>query len=121
VIVTGEAQRQAWRARRPPPVEEVAAGLWSVPVTIPDSPLRYTLAYLIHSNDSVIAVDPGWDSDAGWQDLLAGLAAAGISPDRVTGRADAIAAHHDRRTSEIRAVIASSDGPTIWQIARRLT
>lgn len=56
-----------------------------MPVTIPASPLRYTLAYLIHSDDAVIAVDPGWDSDAGWQDLLAGLAAAGISPDRVTG------------------------------------
>ena len=85
VIVTGIAQRQAWRARQFPPVEQVATGLWSVPVTIPDSPLRYTLAYLIHSDDRVIAVDPGWDSDAGWQDLLRGLAAAGMAPDRVTG------------------------------------
>ena len=62
MIVTGEGQRQAWLARRLPPVEQVATGLWSVPVTIPDSPLRYTLAYLIHSDDAVIAVDPGWDS-----------------------------------------------------------
>ena len=85
MIVTGVAQRQAWRERWLPPVEQVAAGLWSVPVTIPDSPLRYTLAYLIHSDSRVIAVDPGWDSDTGWQDLLRGLAAAGIAPDRVTG------------------------------------
>jgi len=85
VIVTGVAQRQAWLARQPPPVEQVAAGLWSVPVPIPDSPLRYTLAYLISSDDSVIAVDPGWDSDTGWRDLLAGLDVAGIPADRVTG------------------------------------
>jgi hypothetical protein len=51
VIVTGVAQRQAWLAREFPPVEQVAAGLWSVPVTIPDSPLRYTLTYLIHSGN----------------------------------------------------------------------
>ena len=73
MIVTGVAQRQAWLARQLPPVEQVATGLWSVPVTIPDSPLRYTLAYLIHSDGCVIAVDPGWDSDTGWQDLLRGL------------------------------------------------
>ena len=85
MIVTGIAQRQAWQDRRLPPVEQVATGLWSVPVTIPDSPLRYTLAYLIHSDSRVIAVDPGWDSGTGWQDLLRGLAAAGIAPDRVTG------------------------------------
>jgi hypothetical protein len=75
VIVTGEGQRQAWLARRLPPVEQVATGLWS-------HEYRFR---------------------------------------GVAGRADAIAAHHDRRASEIRAVIASSDGPTIWQIARRLT
>jgi glyoxylase-like metal-dependent hydrolase (beta-lactamase superfamily II) len=79
------AQRQAWLARQLPPAEQVAAGLWSVPVTIPDSPLRYTLAYLISSADAVIAVDPGWDSDAGWRDLLAGFEAAGVAAGRVTG------------------------------------
>ena len=85
MIVTGVAQREAWQARQFPPVEQVATGLWSVPVTIPDSPLRYTLAYLIHSDGCVIAVDPGWDSDTGWQNLLRGMAAAGIAADRVTG------------------------------------
>ena len=85
MIVTGEAQRQAWRTRQFPPVEQVAAGLWSVPVTIPDSPLRYTLAYVIESGRHVTAVDPGWDSDTGWQDLLRGLAVAGMTADQVTG------------------------------------
>lgn len=32
-----------------------------------------------------------------------------------------IAAHHDERSAEILAVIESSDGPTAWQIAQRLT
>jgi glyoxylase-like metal-dependent hydrolase (beta-lactamase superfamily II) len=85
VIVTGTAQRRAWRARRLPPAEQVAVGLWSVPVTIPDNPLRYTLCYLISTDNCVIAVDPGWDSGTGWRDLLRGMDAAGISADRVTG------------------------------------
>jgi hypothetical protein len=44
VRVTGTAQREAWLARTPPPVEQVRPDLWSVPVPIPDSPLRYTLS-----------------------------------------------------------------------------
>ena len=95
MIITGIAQRQAWLAGRLPPAEQVAAGLWSVPVTIPDSPLRYTLAYLISTDDRVIAIDPGWDSDTGWRDLLAGLDAAGIPPGRVTG----IVVTHDMRSA----------------------
>jgi hypothetical protein len=43
VRVTGTAQRAAWLARTSPPVEQVRPDLWSVPVPIPGSPLRYTL------------------------------------------------------------------------------
>jgi glyoxylase-like metal-dependent hydrolase (beta-lactamase superfamily II) len=85
VIITGLAQRQAWLAHELPGVEEVAAGLWSVPVTIPDSPLRYTLSYLIHSDRGVVVIDPGWDSDASWKDLTRGLDEAGIPVTTVTG------------------------------------
>jgi glyoxylase-like metal-dependent hydrolase (beta-lactamase superfamily II) len=85
LTVTGVAQQRAWRAREFPPVEEVRPGVWSVPVTMPDNPLRYTLCYLLLSDTGVVAVDPGWESDAGWDDLQRGLAAAGLSPDRVTG------------------------------------
>jgi len=53
-------------ARTSPPVEEVRADLWSVPVPIPDSPLRYTLTYLIAAEGGLVVVDPGWDTDAGW-------------------------------------------------------
>ena len=85
VIVTGQAQQRAWRAREFPPVEQVTPGVWSVPVTMPDNPLRYTLCYLLLADAGAVVVDPGWDSDAGWEDLLRGMGAAGLAPDRVTG------------------------------------
>jgi glyoxylase-like metal-dependent hydrolase (beta-lactamase superfamily II) len=85
VIVTGLAQRRAWRAREFPPVEQVTAGVWSMPVTIPDNPLRYTLCYLLLSDAGAIVVDPGWKADQSWDDLQRGLEAAGVTPDRITG------------------------------------
>jgi glyoxylase-like metal-dependent hydrolase (beta-lactamase superfamily II) len=83
--VTGIAQREAWLARAMPAVEEVRPGLWSVPVPIPFSPLRYTLSYLVASGPGLIVVDPGWDSDDGWQALTRGLGAAGATAADVTG------------------------------------
>jgi glyoxylase-like metal-dependent hydrolase (beta-lactamase superfamily II) len=77
VRVTGTAQRDAWLAHTFPPVEQAGPGLWSVPVPIPDSPLRYTLIYLVAAGSGLVAVDPGWDTEAGWQELAAGLKAAG--------------------------------------------
>lgn len=85
VTVTGLAQRRAWHARQFPPVEQVAAGVWSVPVRMPENPLRYTLCYLLLGDAGAIVVDPGWESDAGWADLQRGLAAASLSADRITG------------------------------------
>jgi glyoxylase-like metal-dependent hydrolase (beta-lactamase superfamily II) len=85
VTVTGLDQRRAWRAREFPPVEQVTPGVWSVPVTIPDNPLRYTLCYLLLADAGVVVVDPGWDTDRGWADLQRGLAAADVSVDRITG------------------------------------
>jgi glyoxylase-like metal-dependent hydrolase (beta-lactamase superfamily II) len=85
VTVTGLAQRQAWRARELPPVEQVRSDVWSVPVTIPDNPLRYTLAYLLLSDTGAVVVDPGWDHERGWEDLMAGFAAAGLPAGSVTG------------------------------------
>lgn len=85
VVVTGLAQRRAWRAREFPPVEQVTAGVWSLPVRIPDNPLRYTLCYLLLSDAGAIVVDPGWKADESWADLQRGLEAAGVAPDQITG------------------------------------
>ena len=84
--VTGTAQRDAWRHRALPPVEEVRPGLWSMPVPIPDSPLRYTLSYALPpATTGAVIVDPGWDSAEGRPALAAGLAAAGVTPRDVAG------------------------------------
>jgi glyoxylase-like metal-dependent hydrolase (beta-lactamase superfamily II) len=85
IQVTGAAQREAWRGRVLPPVEQVRPGLWSVPVPIPFSPLRYTLCYAFTGDSGVVIVDPGWDSADGRQAFAAGLAAAGATPRDVAG------------------------------------
>jgi glyoxylase-like metal-dependent hydrolase (beta-lactamase superfamily II) len=78
-------QQAAWQARELPPVEKLAGGLVSVPVPIPDNPLRYTLCYLVPGDDGLVVVDPGWDSDLGWDALTTGLAEAGAAAADVTG------------------------------------
>ncbi|GAA2688692.1 MBL fold metallo-hydrolase [Actinoplanes palleronii] len=85
IVVTGIGQRAAWAAGVLPPVERLAGGIWSVPVPIPRSPLRYTLSYLIAGDDGLVVVDPGWDSDEGWAALQAGLVAAGAKQEDVLG------------------------------------
>jgi glyoxylase-like metal-dependent hydrolase (beta-lactamase superfamily II) len=73
IEVTGVAQREAWTARLLPPAERVRPGLWSVPVPMPDSPLRYVLMYVFELPDGVAVVDTGWPTDEAWAALVAGL------------------------------------------------
>jgi glyoxylase-like metal-dependent hydrolase (beta-lactamase superfamily II) len=77
VEVTGTAQRQAWRDGVLPAVEKVRPQLWSVPVPIPDNPLRYVLVHLLELDDGVAVVDTGWNTEAAWSALMDGLAVAG--------------------------------------------
>jgi glyoxylase-like metal-dependent hydrolase (beta-lactamase superfamily II) len=85
VEITGVAQREAWQRRVMPPVEEVRPGLWTMPVPIPESPLRYTLAYAFVEDAGAVVVDPGWNTAEGRAALTAGLAAAGASTADVAG------------------------------------
>jgi glyoxylase-like metal-dependent hydrolase (beta-lactamase superfamily II) len=85
LVVRAPAQEQAWRDRVLPPVERLDDGLWSVPVPIPDNPLRYTLSYLVPGDTGLVVVDPGWDGEDGWAALTAGLAVAGAAPADVVG------------------------------------
>ncbi len=73
----GALQRQAWRDRLLPPVEQVRPGLWSIPVSWPDSGLRYTLAYLLDTRAGVALVDTGWPSETAWTALKDGIRQAG--------------------------------------------
>jgi len=77
VHVTGTLQREAWAASVLPPVERVRPGLWSIPVPLPDSPLRYVLVYALELDDGVALVDAGWDTPEAWDALTDGLAVAG--------------------------------------------
>lgn len=86
IQITGVLQKQAWIEMSMPPIEQVRPGVWSVPVSIRDNPVRYTLSYLIaNSVGDCIVVDPGFDSEEGWKQLLDGLALAGLSLDSVIG------------------------------------
>jgi glyoxylase-like metal-dependent hydrolase (beta-lactamase superfamily II) len=79
VEVTGVLQKQAWRDRVLPPVEQVRPGLWSVPVPIPRNPLRYVLCYIFETGSGPVLVDPGWPAEDSWDALVAGLASIGAA------------------------------------------
>jgi glyoxylase-like metal-dependent hydrolase (beta-lactamase superfamily II) len=81
----GAAQRAAWRAGELPPVERVRTDLWSIPVAIPNSPLRYTSVYVLAGAAGLTLVDAGTDTAQGWAALTAGLAVIGASVRDVTG------------------------------------
>lgn len=78
--VTGLAQQQSWADRVLPAVELVQDGLWSIPVPLPNNPLRYVLVYALELDDGLALVDAGWDTDEAWSALLDGLAVAGATP-----------------------------------------
>jgi glyoxylase-like metal-dependent hydrolase (beta-lactamase superfamily II) len=85
MIVTGHAQRAAWLDKTVPDPEEVRPGLWSIPIPVPDNPVRYTLCYAFYSADGVILIDPGWDADECRQSLLTGLHHGGAGLNDITG------------------------------------
>jgi glyoxylase-like metal-dependent hydrolase (beta-lactamase superfamily II) len=68
-----------------PPVEQVRPGLWSIPVPIPDSPLRYVFVYVFESQTGAYLVDSGWNTDDAYETLQAGLAQAGFEVSDVRG------------------------------------
>ena len=103
VVVTGTVQKQAWADKVLPPVEQVRPGLWSVPVPIPDNPLRYVLVYALElDGDGVAIVDAGWDTDEAWGALTSGLATAGGS------------------ISDVRAVLVTHIHPDHYGLAGRV-
>ncbi|MDT0277613.1 MBL fold metallo-hydrolase [Blastococcus goldschmidtiae] len=76
--ITGTAQHAAWQARDLPPVEQLRADLWSIPVPIPHNPLRYNSIYAFALDGGGLGlIDTGWGSDESWAALTGGLAAIG--------------------------------------------
>ena len=62
-----------------PPVERVRPGLWSIPVPIPNNPLRYVLVYAFETDRGPYLIDAGWNTDDAYQTLVAGLDQAGFA------------------------------------------
>lgn len=80
VQVTGVLQKEAWDRNVLPPVEKLQPGLWSIPVPIPNNPLRYVLVYALELADAGVAiVDAGWNTEDAWIALTKGLQEAGGS------------------------------------------
>ena len=79
------AQSRAWREGVLPPVEKLGRRLWSVPVPMPDSGLRYVLSYLVIGDDGLLVVDPGWPAEQSWRALAAGIEASGHRLTDVSG------------------------------------
>lgn len=84
--ITGIEQKQAWVDRTVPPIEQVAPLVWSVPIDFGHSPVRYTFSYLVmNERGECIVIDPGWESELGWQQLEQELAAAGVGLGDIVG------------------------------------
>lgn len=83
--VTGLDQQRSWSTDDLPPVEEVRSGLWSIPVPIPNNPLRYVLSYGFETPTGIVLVDPGWHAELAYQRLVAGLGHAGFELSDIRG------------------------------------
>jgi glyoxylase-like metal-dependent hydrolase (beta-lactamase superfamily II) len=68
-----------------PPVEQVRPGLWSLPVPIPNNPLRYVLVYAFETDRGPFIVDAGWNTEDAYAVLCSGLAQAGFGIADVQG------------------------------------
>jgi glyoxylase-like metal-dependent hydrolase (beta-lactamase superfamily II) len=68
-----------------PPVERVRPGLWSIPVPLPMSSLRYVFVYVFETDRGPYIVDTGWNTDDAFAALSAGLKQVGSSIADVAG------------------------------------
>jgi glyoxylase-like metal-dependent hydrolase (beta-lactamase superfamily II) len=86
VEITGAAQHEAWQARTLPPVEQLRPDLWSIPVPIPNNPLRYVNAYALGlAGGGLGLIDTGWLAEESWLALTAGLRSIGGQVEDVRG------------------------------------
>lgn len=77
--ITGIAQEQSWHSDALPPVEQVRPGMWSIPLPLPNNPLRYVIVYALETRGGVVLVDTGWSTADAWSALTGGLAIAGYT------------------------------------------
>jgi glyoxylase-like metal-dependent hydrolase (beta-lactamase superfamily II) len=102
IEVTGVAQRRSWDTPDLPDVEQVRPGLWSVPVPLPNNPLRYVLVYLLEIDHGLAVIDTGWSTEEAWAALVAGMTVAGYEP------------------ADVRAILVTHIHPDHYGLAGRL-
>jgi glyoxylase-like metal-dependent hydrolase (beta-lactamase superfamily II) len=102
IEVTGAEQLRAWSDNLLPPVERVRPGLWSVPVPIPNNPLRWVNVYVLELDSGVAIIDAGLDNDEAYRALCDGLQQAGGS------------------ISDVRAVLVTHIHPDHYGLAGRV-
>ena len=68
-----------------PEVEKVQAGLWSIPVPLPNNSLRYVLVYLFETDRGPYLIDAGWNTDDAFGALQSGMTVAGCEVADVQG------------------------------------
>jgi glyoxylase-like metal-dependent hydrolase (beta-lactamase superfamily II) len=68
-----------------PPIEQVRPGLWSIPVPLPNTSLRYVLVYVFETDAGPCLVDSGWNTDDAYSALSDGLTEIGSSVADVQG------------------------------------
>ena len=77
LTITGVVQREAWLQRAMPPAEQLGQDLWSLPVPIPDNPLRYVSVYAFGTGEGLVLIDAGWGAEESWRALRDGLESIG--------------------------------------------
>jgi glyoxylase-like metal-dependent hydrolase (beta-lactamase superfamily II) len=77
--ISGLVQKRAWEDDVLPPVEDLGGGLWSIPVPMPQSSLRYVIVYALELRHGVAIIDAGWDTEEAWHALNDGLRIAGFT------------------------------------------
>src|SRR5690606_9961587 len=68
-----------------PPVEQLRPGLWTIPVPLPNTSLRYVFVYVFETDRGAYIVDAGWNTDEAYAALQAGLRPAGYEVGDVRG------------------------------------
>ena len=68
-----------WRRRGVPTVEWLGNGVGIIPVPWRGHPIRFTFSYVLENAGELALVDPGYDTDEGFEALKQGMAAGGFS------------------------------------------
>lgn len=68
---------------RPEALKELADGVWSIALELPDPYNPYSFCYVIQGDDELLLIDPGLDTEANWRTLVDSLGWLGLSVDQV--------------------------------------